>query len=834
MNDDLGAILGGASAAPSDAPTSYDPTEAALRTIYAEASPKAGPNELRAIASVVANRAKAGGQDVGAVVRAPGQFESWKDTKGRERIAAAPEEELSTIHDLVGGILSGEEDPTTDATHFYAPVAQAAKAPVDGRPVKPVWDDGSGQQIGDHMFVRVGPSTDLSAVLGGAAPVSPSADAELTAEHLIDPMGTAQPGFKTKLQEKAIETLMNGRALDADAPLGSIRHPYLMGPDDKPEQGPAGAYYLDQKGKLGRVPGGDKQSSFAAGVGQGMGDVATTLGNILPGAGDSEILNRLRAGQMAYDATYGGDTKSGIGRFTGQVLTSAPLMATGEGLLAPAVRALGPTGEFLAGRGGAAMVNGLPRFGVRVASLAAHGAAQGAEGAALTSSASDAPLPEQLAEGAAGGAIMGQATPAVRAGGKWVGGVFHDLTKPLTAGGRGEMVDRLLGEVKGAAPLVVDDRELVPGSQPTLGPASANAGVATVERNARANPRLAERFAERDAQNNRARLDFLDRLRGDDDSITDLKDTREAATKTARETALASQSAPADIAPVVAKIDAILAGPEGKRSEVVKALNAVKDNLYDAGGKPETDASMLYGVRKDLNDLLDPRASSDRKGAQLASSQLQDVRGELDKAIEAVAPGFKDYLKTYAEHSRPIDEQNFLQSQKLVDSKGMVTLSRVQSTLDRIDGWRRKPGANPAKSISDDTYKALTDLRDDLKRAGQIDLGKARGSDTHQNFVTGNIADRMSVPLSLGAGVLTHNPLAGAAVVGGKMFYGSKNKQVLDALGERLLMMGPTGAPAAPPPKPPGRVGTVLKRVGQTALPAGAGILLNSLTTAGR
>jgi hypothetical protein len=656
-----------------------------------------------------------------------------------------------------------------------------------------------------------------------------SAEPEFTAEH---PKIIGSADIKDPADQAVYKTLKQGGLFDPTAPAGSEQHPFF---NTDPKQVPPGGYYV-QNGKVQRAAGGPKESSFGAGLGQGVADVATTFSHLVPGSDDSDIKNTLVGSQQIYGAKYGGAddstflgklgiTSSNAGRFIGQLGASAPLLGVGEAAAAPALEAAGPVGTFLAGKAGQGMT-GVGRFLTRGASLAAHGAQTGAGAAALTSSANEGSLPQQMAEGAAGGALLGPAAPALEAGGAALARGAKSLIEPLTASGPAKIANRIVDGFSSGPVGAVNTGELIPGSTPTLAQASADPGVATLERTVR----LGEHgpaFAARDAQNAAARAEFLDNLRGDDDKIQALKDAREAATGTARETALASQTQPADITPVLSTIDGILAGPEGKRSEVVKALTTVRDNLHDASGNPETDASMLYGVRKDINDLLSPKASSDKQGAQLAASQLSQVKSSLDDAIQNVAPGFKEYLANYSALSKPIDEAQWLQSQKLTDVNGNPTLAKVQGALDRLQTQQNKPGANPAKSVSDDTVAQLTALRDDLKRAGNLTLQKPGGSDTAQYLTTGGRLQQAGIPAGVGL-ALSHHPVGAAAIGGAKLLYGLKDKQIMAEVANRLLNPQPSAVSPAVAQAKQG----FLQRMGGLAVPAAGGMIANRLLPA--
>lgn len=684
-----------------------------------------------------------------------------------------------------------------------------------------------------------GPSDDdILAMASGKAPTAPAAaptastqsdddvlkmagggsDAEFTADH---PKMIGSADIKDPSDLAVYRTLKQGGLLDPEAPAGTEHHPFF---NTDPKQVPPGGYFV-QNGKVQRAPGGPKESSFGAGLEQGVGDVGATFSHLLPWSDDSQLKNTLLGSQQIYGAKYGGDAASGAGRFIGQLGASAPILGAGEAIAAPALEAAGPLGTFLAGKAGLG-AKGASRFLTRGASLAAQGAQTGAGAAALTSSANEGSLPQQMAEGAAGGALLGPVAPALEAAGGAAARGVKSLIEPLTGTGPAKIANRIVGAFSRPAIGDVNPGEIVPGSTPTLATATADPGLAQLERTVRLGPH-ADQFAARDAQNAQARSDLFDKLKGDEDTVSALKDARDTATSGARDAALNAQTQPADIKPVLDAIDGILKGPEGKRSEVVKALSAVRDNLFDADGNPETDAKMLYGVRKDLGDLLSPKASADKSGAQLAASQLKQVQGALDGAIQDVAPGFKEYLKNYSDLSKPIDEQQLLQSLKISDMRGNITLAKAQAALDKITAMRAKPGANPAKSVSDDTLTQLTALRDDLKRQDNINLARPIGPDTAGHFTTGGRLAQSGLPVA-GLAALAHHPVVAAAVGGAKLLYGMKDKQIMAEVANRLLNPeASTVSPAVAQAKQ-----GLLQRMGGAAVPAAGGILANRLLPA--
>ncbi len=1032
----------------------------------------------------------------------------------------------------------------TEYGGFRAKDPAAYIAAVTGAPAKPAPDDFLGALGVDAAKVDASPE----AVWAGAG-ITPYKGSEDTL---------------SKAQQKTYETLVKGRAKDEGAPAGSEGNPYWEGPTGSAKDAPAGSYFVDAGGKLQRAPGGERPSSSGAGLGQGVADIATTLANVLPGTGDSDVANALRAQQMKYGATYGGDFRSGLGRFTGQVLGSAPLIGGAETALAPVARVLGPTGTFLAGEGGKTLPPGIIRFLARTGSLAAHGAQQGAAATGLTASASDRPALQQMAEGALGGAVLGPVLPAVQGAGRWLGTSIRDLIQPLTTEGRDQIASRIIGNFGREGPTVANNAEIVPGSTPTLAQATGNPGIATLERTARLSRPTP--FAQRSAENNAARLDALTAARGDEHTVADLASQRQAVLDGARTRAFGAVQ-PTNPQPVVDTIDAALASPEAHMEAVTRPLQALRDkivqpppdmtpeesaafnrkvaqtfgadgealtpevmqgardklgakfeeiagntqvpwddplrtsigqiihdtaqvvpeaqlpplfkqlaNIADTGGKegapgvisgasyqaltkkgaplsslqnagdptirdaanrirdvlddalerslgasnegpagvpagqaagtdsaqaadgaaadgkggptdnpnwrdsrplpedlwddpealklqaqqakaidtakakpigsPERDKALdrdaeltsqimdrldafraerieqaaappaarppvasdtpqgpspldelratrlqyknlktaeaalrsagpdravtpralynavkqnfgsyaykgggplgdvaeaavkaqesrppvvendprqLYGMRESLSGAIDKLESDGSDASHLAASRLKAVRDSLDASIEQGASGYGDFRALAERSAEPIEAQKYLQSLRLTDSKGNITLAQVNNAMERIKAARAKPGKSPAKSVSEATLAQLEALRQDLLRESNVNLGRPLGSDTAQHLVTGQIAGNMGVPLALGA-TLGHHPLVGAALGAGKLFYGMKNEQVLDQLATRLLnpeMPRPTIA-RRPANRP-------LSRLGAPLLPVTGGLLTSRL-----
>ncbi len=190
---------------PLDPPAGAD-RDMLIRAIHGEAGNQ-GPEGMRAVASVVRNRAANGGyggDTVPGVLQAPNQFEPMNTAAGQQRMAALPagSNQYNTIGKAVDDAYAGN-DPTNGALNFFAPKAQAAL----GRDV-PAWAQGPGQDIGDHRFFgspaqmaqndpgALPPNSTPTQGQGGAAAVaqamSPAAAPALPST--APPPGAAAPG----------------------------------------------------------------------------------------------------------------------------------------------------------------------------------------------------------------------------------------------------------------------------------------------------------------------------------------------------------------------------------------------------------------------------------------------------------------------------------------------------------------------------------------------------------------------------------------------------------------------------------------------------------------
>jgi hypothetical protein len=131
-----------------------------VRTVYGEAAGE-DPTGQAAVASVILNRARQSGKSPRDVVLAPNQFEPWSARRSELEGLDPNSPQYQAVLANIQSALSGE-DPTGGASHFYAPAAQKKL----GR-AAPSWDDGTGQDIGNHRFFTHGYAPQPSALPTG-------------------------------------------------------------------------------------------------------------------------------------------------------------------------------------------------------------------------------------------------------------------------------------------------------------------------------------------------------------------------------------------------------------------------------------------------------------------------------------------------------------------------------------------------------------------------------------------------------------------------------------------------------------------------------------------
>ena len=363
----------------------------------------------------------------------------------------------------------------------------------------------------------------------------------------------------------------------------------------------------------------------------------------------------------------------------------------------------------------------------------------------------------QIAAGLAGGmtptAMMLAAQKAIQG----VGRALPTLAEPFTQGGRERIAARAIQgaatDPVAAAQAARTAPQHVPGSRPTLAQATDDVGLAMQEK-ALGN-RFKDDFAGLEKANDAARQAALTKSFGTGTDIKIAEDRLTQVTQPMRDAAFQNAKA-VNTRPIANTADSILKSGAGKRQEVEKAMDWVKTRI-----EGEKNPQRLYAVRQDINDIIAGKLAGDPEKAslKLASKQLIAIRGVLDEQIEKAAPGFKDYLKTYAGMSKEIDKARL--GQEIRDKATNPLTERLSPAQYTREFEKRGQEIADAGPVASD---ALTRVATDLRRAVAPSVaGRAAGSDTSQNLIAQNMLSR--------AGMSPNGPITNAASRGMSFLY---------------------------------------------------------------
>jgi hypothetical protein len=384
-------------------------------------------------------------------------------------------------------------------------------------------------------------------------------------------------------------------------------------------------------------------------------------------------------------------------------------------------------------------------------------------------------LPRNLALGAAAPV----AVSGIGALGRYIGNAASSAISPFTQAGQQRIAENILARAARGGPTAIDATQFVPGTTQTLAEATANPGIATLQRQMRdINP---SPFVAAEQQNAAARLNALGAVTG---TPEDLAAARLARANDAADNFLStnvgiptSDTAYSALKQTPAFQKAFASAQDMAKNQGVNSIetmvqNRANANMGGAMGAPETYVSGrgLQYIKQSLDDQID---SAMRAGEAGKARNILGVKDQLLQIMDSNIDGYANARAQFAQQSGPIDAMQFLQGLNLTDAQGNVTLAKVQNALSQIQKQQQKPGINLAKSVTDDQVSALQSIRDDLLRSTNTELGKTRaGSATNQNQLATQNMLQSVLPGKLGA--LTAQLPRGSvgAGVGGLLGYG--------------------------------------------------------------
>jgi hypothetical protein len=508
---------------------------------------------------------------------------------------------------------------------------------------------------------------------------------------------------------------------------------------------------LPQKSLMDRA--GEHWGNFSAGAVRGAGSIGSTIlwpvdaaidaikgdrqqtvegliRGTKPMSRHEETVKRMNLGLQ--DLGFDTDSKMfGAGKITGEIAGTAGAggaLGNGVARAAPLLTRLGASAPAIANTVSTLASNGM-RAGnltgkAAMAARVAGGAASGGAGAAMIDP-----------KNAGTGALIGGALPPVLKGigatAGYTGKVLKSVVQPFTSAGQKDIAGGIIRKFAQGGPTALNSTEIVPGSLPTLAEATGNAGLAGLQRGARAVNQNA--FVAREQANAAARNAVFDEAAGDAGKLDYFRASRADAAGDLYSSALAGDAS-ANMTPYLkGQITQLL-----KRPSIDEASRVAQKWAIERGEKPAMAGSLqaLHDVKTALDDKI-AAAVRDNQGGQVKA--LEGTKAKLLDVMEKLSPGYKEARVTYAEMSKPISALESLQKLKLSDAQGNMTLSKVKNGIEGLNRAREAPGIHPAKSIDPGQMGALQSIHDDLLRQSNLSLGKAAGSDTFQNIATDNV-----------------------------------------------------------------------------------------------
>lgn len=342
--------------------------------------------------------------------------------------------------------------------------------------------------------------------------------------------------------------------------------------------------------------------------------------------------------------------------------------------------------------------------------------------------------------------VGGMLVPGGGAATQIAGRAAPSIVKPLTKEGRevitGQVLRKLATEPESAITALEASTSKIPGVRPMTAGASRDYGLMSAETPIRA---LDERglFAQQLAENTAARQAELARLTSPE-KIVAAEAKREAITTPMREDAFANATISPDMFDRVVtltaqkQIDEILKSAAGARGTVEQTMKWASEQI-----KRGTTPERLYEVRKDLRAATLGKLDKPGSEYSLARGELQKVISSIDDALDAAAPGYRDYLQTYAKMSTPINQMEEIAALRQKTSVGIpdpltgernIAPAQFGKLVDLLQ-------VDPKTKLSSTQLYLLNNIARDLEQGATANLSAVRvpGSDTFKNISVANI-----------------------------------------------------------------------------------------------
>lgn len=445
MANELAALLG------VDDGSSVDPTtDQIVRTVYGEAADQP-PEGQQGVAAVIRNRQKSTGLPLDQILT-PADFQAWGNPKLTARMKALTPEsaDYQKILSTIQPVLNGDADPTNGADHYYNPKTVP----------KPAWDNGTGQDIGAHRFLKIGytppgstgselsdllglpptshamanaglpvastkPDEDQAALAKWSGQVPPTDPATEPGKQPGDPRIIRYPTGEpvTKAQEAWYQTNAAGIKQDVPGLAGRPEDPYFIPPGGDAPTAP-NVVWIDADGvkHVNRGGIGATLSSLGAGLLQAPVQAMASVNKLTGGAlavpqegffdpNGPDPLEAMKGSQDAfarqdqqYQHVHANDLPAQVGNTAGQLA-----LGTGASLAVPEIEL--PGAAMAGAKGLSGLIGNTSKIGGNLLTNAGRGVAATVPGL----STSNVPVGEQLAAGGVAGMVL---PPALEATGK--------------------------------------------------------------------------------------------------------------------------------------------------------------------------------------------------------------------------------------------------------------------------------------------------------------------------------------------------------------------------------------------------------------------------------
>lgn len=442
------------------------------------------------------------------------------------------------------------------------------------------------------------------------------------------------------------------------------------------------------------------------------------------------------------------------------------------------------------------------------------------------------------------GAVAGAAIPAIVRGAR----ALKATTEPFYDQGQQNIIGRLLrraagSDADGAAerlrqasqPFVGPTQpgmgrqtigEIVPGSVPTVGQASGNAGIAAVERSASAiDPTVTNEFTQRMAQQNEARSTLLQSMTGSDGAREMFGAARDATAESLYKKAFKKGISAKVAEKMQPQISALLENP-AIQDAIPMAKRLAKFDGIDISD-PQGSLQGLHYVKLAIDEMLDKGRKTGL--GRVEERKIMQTKDALLGLMDRLSPAYGTARAEFQAASRPLNQMDTLAeiAKKAIDPKqGQVQLGNYaralsDKTAQSATGFRK---ATLEGTLEPQQLGQLGAVLEDLRRADIAGRSRGSGSDTVQKLAYSNLIDSAGVPTWLRA--LAPAQVAGnVASRGADALYGRANKEMANRLAMALLNSEEAAAMMAAANRPTPQIAAALRKAGTPLLMSAPGLI---------